>query len=555
MKMKGKGVSRDAVLGMVIPFIIALLLILFYLYTLQARTVTIAGDSYLLVGDDSYISMRYAKHFHEGNGLTWNKGQAPIEGFTNFLWVLWISFLMLFDKDPIFFMIGCNAIFHVLSVLLLFTFLRKQVGSGLVISTSLSILMAVWKPIQVQVINGLEGPMLLVIFMASLYLIVGPKPSQISLTIGAWLAGLLPLVRPDGLFFTVVLFVCFVVTKLTPARKTLVNELIKWKYVWFGFFAPFIFLIVFRLFYFGQLLPNTYYLKVAGRPGRLWYGLGYVYRFLMSFYGTPFLIPLLIYFYFKKNQWLKVLGFAMIGNLLYVAYQGGDAWDNWRFMLIFLPLFLIVLASLIKAGYDGDVPIRVFFVSIFLVVMLTGLWPFLQSIRKGTLLPSPQKMIRAPSAENIRLGLLLKEICQKDAVIADFWAGALPYYSELETIDMLGKSDYHIAHRSAIRPGALPGHDKFDFNYVLRKNPDVILSRYDLYFAGSAKVMKKTKSSNDPAGVFLLENPLFKQHFRPVESILSKRWRGIFVRIDSNKIDLSRLEQIELKLTSSGTTR
>ena len=39
------------------------------------------------LGDDSFISFRYAKHLAEGQGLVWNPGDR-VEGYTNFLWVL-----------------------------------------------------------------------------------------------------------------------------------------------------------------------------------------------------------------------------------------------------------------------------------------------------------------------------------------------------------------------------------------------------------------------------------------------------------------------------------
>jgi hypothetical protein len=42
----------------------------------------------LLLFDDAMISMRYARNFAEGYGLIWNPGQAPIEGYTNWLWTL-----------------------------------------------------------------------------------------------------------------------------------------------------------------------------------------------------------------------------------------------------------------------------------------------------------------------------------------------------------------------------------------------------------------------------------------------------------------------------------
>ena len=41
--------------------------------------------------DDAMVSMRYAQNLARGAGLVWNPGEAPIEGYTNPLWTLWMS--------------------------------------------------------------------------------------------------------------------------------------------------------------------------------------------------------------------------------------------------------------------------------------------------------------------------------------------------------------------------------------------------------------------------------------------------------------------------------
>jgi len=41
--------------------------------------------------DDVAISYRYAWHLAEGSGPTWNPGQTPVEGYSNFLWVLFLA--------------------------------------------------------------------------------------------------------------------------------------------------------------------------------------------------------------------------------------------------------------------------------------------------------------------------------------------------------------------------------------------------------------------------------------------------------------------------------
>src|SRR5438093_10074011 len=59
-----------------------------------ARTAFIVnGEYYFTLFDDAMISMRYARNLATGHGLVWNAGQAPVEGYTNFLWTLWMALL------------------------------------------------------------------------------------------------------------------------------------------------------------------------------------------------------------------------------------------------------------------------------------------------------------------------------------------------------------------------------------------------------------------------------------------------------------------------------
>ena len=51
------------------------------------------------VQDDAFISFNYAKALVEGKGLTWYG--TVVEGYTNFLWVIWIAFGFFCQFDPI----------------------------------------------------------------------------------------------------------------------------------------------------------------------------------------------------------------------------------------------------------------------------------------------------------------------------------------------------------------------------------------------------------------------------------------------------------------------
>jgi hypothetical protein len=58
------------------------------------------------------------------------------------------------------------------------------------------------------------------------------------------------------------------------------------------------------------------------------------------------------------------------------------------------------------------------------------------------------------------------------ALLASTGAGKLPSYSRLETIDMLGLNDRHVAMSPA--RGSVPGHSKWDTPCILSRAPDLI---------------------------------------------------------------------------------
>ena len=72
-------------------------------------------------------------------------------------------------------------------------------------------------------------------------------------------------------------------------------------------------------------------------------------------------------------------------------------------------------------------------------------------------------------------GLRYRRATTPDAVIAFGAAGSAAYFSDRRSVDMLGKSDAHIAHEPPRSPVFTPGHDKYDFEYSLgRLKPDLV---------------------------------------------------------------------------------
>jgi hypothetical protein len=52
------------------------------------RTLSRVAAAWSFTTDDAYITLRYAQHLHAGEGLVWNLGEAPVEGYSNFAYVL-----------------------------------------------------------------------------------------------------------------------------------------------------------------------------------------------------------------------------------------------------------------------------------------------------------------------------------------------------------------------------------------------------------------------------------------------------------------------------------
>src|SRR5207245_2001642 len=71
-------------------------------------------------------------------------------------------------------------------------------------------------------------------------------------------------------------------------------------------------------------------------------------------------------------------------------------------------------------------------------------------------------------------GVLIGRHTRPEATIAVVAAGNVAYFSHRYTVDMLGKSDAHIAHEPA-HAGSWVGHNKYDPEYSLGLRPDLVV--------------------------------------------------------------------------------
>jgi hypothetical protein len=122
-----------------------------------------------------------------------------------------------------------------------------------------------------------------------------------------------------------------------------------------------------------------------------------------------------------------------------------------------------------RGGKTGKPAIRSV---VYGVCMLMVLWPSLGS-KERDFVRTDRVLVEG---HWIPIGKWLRGYARPDQSIAVGMAGAIPYYSGLYTIDMLGITDPHISHVEMEGMGrGVAGHEKHDMEYVVGRRPTYII--------------------------------------------------------------------------------
>ena len=109
------------------------------------------------VDEDAFISFRYAYNLARGNGLRFNLGeQVPVEGYSNFLWVLWSGLIEFLGGDVTFWVPLTSFLAGAILLYRVFVVLRSNLGLSLWLTTLATLTLAVFPPFAVWSTSGLE---------------------------------------------------------------------------------------------------------------------------------------------------------------------------------------------------------------------------------------------------------------------------------------------------------------------------------------------------------------------------------------------------------------
>lgn len=314
--------------------------------------------------DDIFITFRYIDQWFAGNGIVYNAGEQ-VEGYGHPLWLLMLAVWKLFGLElPSGAIVLGVASFCLMLAVVAFSSL-KLASHTLGIWPAAAIALVFHHDVLVWGTGGLETSLFTLLFTSSLMIPVFfpvMKP-RVAASIGVSLT-LAILTRPDAILLVpvIVVFVSMMAKARGETTQTLLRNLI-------FFFAPLAIVLipyaVWKLLYYGNLLPNTYYAKSGGS----WrYGQGFAYLWLYA-KGYPsswllVLAPLALWRLGRNSGkvWERVkqvvqdprgallmLGMIAVGVYVFffVARVGGDFMYA-RFLIPCVPVVLLLIETSIR---------------------------------------------------------------------------------------------------------------------------------------------------------------------------------------------------------------
>jgi arabinofuranosyltransferase len=531
------------------------------------------------IQDDAFISFRYADNLVHGRGLVWNEGER-VEGYTNFLWTVIISIPLLLKVDALKFLSGLGLVLFELS--LYFTY---RLAADLFQSKHLALLtvflLGTNFTFSSYATGGMETQLQTCLLIASLWLLfrsvppalgflrsVPPASAVLKSVPPASAGGSLPnapnvhpptskrsgagllilsvtlslavLTRLDSLIIVSIVFAVALLNIFRSGKSILKsvppalagglspNDLITNKSLAAIFLlVPFAVIVgswlTWKLSFYGSVLPNTFYVKVASLNS-LKRGLLYVYLFFHSYWLIPFPFLFVLFsrrLWHRRNRDWLVLAIIILLWLSYVVWVGGDFME-FRFLVPVLPLLFLGIVWL------TFVHVRRLKLQLALILLV-----FCGSLHHALTFSTPalryydvestqglSDLLYRDRTDWVGIGNVLGEAFKHNPniTIGTTAAGAIPYYSGLKTIDILGLNDRWVARHGEI-VASKPGHQRrATLDYLIERQVNLLIGHpqmvpieselsgaplNDYYF-----YVKITKSDRLPANSKIIEIPI-----------------------------------------------
>jgi len=305
------------------------------------------------VKDDTFISMRYARNLAFGHGLVFNYGDR-LEGYTNFLWVVLTVPSYWLGVDPLQWVKAMSCLFGQLGIVVTWS-LARHFGGGrsVLIPWVAAALYAASPTVILWSVAGLEPTLVAVLCgggtlfaMRLLSCEEDEAPTRRLAILSALLLAGGALCRPDAHAVIIVVGVFALVDVLR--RAELPRYWLLWGVLILAILVPY---HGFRVLYFGDLFPNTAYVKAGAGPEVMARGYDFVIG-LLGFSANSGIFALAGFSAVlacicggRRLARLMALSLALV----FMAYMVRIGRDEMKWYRLFLPVFPVVVAL----GADG----------------------------------------------------------------------------------------------------------------------------------------------------------------------------------------------------------
>ena len=494
--------------------------------------------------DDAFITLRYAKNLANGYGLVWNIGMDPVEGYTSFFYVVLMAFSHFVGLDIVLFSKYIGVLSAIGIVVLLFYHISfrlnsYRIASVIVVTFSMSSMVAV------HAVSGMET-MLFSFVLTFLAIMVFPflskdadgknHPKKKFVTIS--LVGLfLPMIRPEGiLLFSITIFVLYSYMRHSGRQRLLT-------YIFFITVLPGLSYFIWRWSYFGYLFPNTFYAKITLskqllQPQSIGYCLSFFEHIKLEEIILLSIVNFILVVFLKNKKTylcsdrvfnrysLFLLSSFFLFSAIYLVVNTDIMGFVYRFLMPIYPLFLLYAAQSMrqivntvskaveKLRYPRKISYRLTSLPLFFCFFFILNWPFDNGIDFG--IEWANNYAKGLNESHIYIGKMLNLLPNgRLAVLAD--AGAIPFYSNWETLDAGGLNDEYLTHHN------------FDPEYVFDFNPDIFIVTSFSYDSFTTPWLydEILKSASEFKDYQLLGKYFFDQNY----------WEFVYIRSDAEYLN------------------
>ncbi len=389
--------------------------------------------------EDAAMLMRYSQHVTEGYGIVWNVGEQPVDGATDFLFMLVLAALAKAGLSLEVAVRLVGLVSHWLTVLIIYVAIRTLHGASRW-AAWLSAAYLAMGPGLGQIAAYFGTPFFVLSATLTCYLAhrVVKKDSRITAAMFAISGLVMGLIRPEGVFLAAFMLLGIIYLRGWTASRT-----ITWYFVTtFAVIGGLYFFWHWN--YFGYPLPNPFYRKGGGTL--------HLTSLRASVENTivlclPFLWILILALRWRKTARQALFSLMPIGSFVAIwVLLSNEINYLMRFQYAILPIVLISWPPLLEGIRERWKSFRLF------ALNPAGRLGLAVMVSLVVLLYSYGQFGHATYAADGRydVALMLSQYRAKHYTIATSEAGLLAYYSNWRAVDTWGLNDQWIAHHGEI---------------------------------------------------------------------------------------------------------